>query len=465
MSVNRVDALTLLSPKRIDILTRYRFMQAMANNTSPAWGLEMYREYIERCNLTSGYVDGHKTSFEHYLSDFSSLFISLRADGFKAEAQPIPIVGGVPINGAHRTAACLALKIEPRVEEVDASSYQQTYSYLESLGYPKDLLNDVSLAYVELKSTTRYLMLTGGDYQEHSRFREELEKLFDVVGVSNITCSPVGQNGLLRVMYSDNEWWEESLIDKFRSLRFVNGDASCAATIIFIDTLEDLVDIKDNLRNLILGHEKFKRRIHGSDNHFQTLLMAQTVLNKNSVHYLNFSNPQIESKVIPKISSLREKSQSPSNSICLVGSTVMELYGIRKARDLDFISDQSVSAKTSWRGVDLDAPEHRDLRPLYTSLTSDPRFFFWLNGTKVMSLDSLIVFKFYRAAEKDKSDLKLIIDFLHLNDSDFNQPLPKSRNFLMSLKRTLYKSAKNCLPRFMRKALASIFHLLRSRAN
>lgn len=456
-----VDALSLLSPRRIDILTRYRLMQAMSQATSSSWGIEMYREYLERCNLKSGYVDGHKTSFEHYLSDFSSLFISLKENGFQDNANAIPVVGGIPINGAHRTAACIALKISTQIEEVDEPRYQQTYEYLESIGYPKDFIHDVSLAYVELKTTTRYLMLVGGVHQEHVNFKKTMCDLFQIVGYSQFRVSLFGQSNLIKTMYSDNDWWEESYIDGFKSLRFTGGDASNLATIVFIDTLEDLVKVKEDLRKKILADDIFKRRIHGSDNHFQTLYMAQSVLNRNSIHYLNNSSLNTDSPILAKISKAAERGKLNISDYCLVGSSVMELYGIRNARDIDMVSNKTCDSKFSMYGLDIDAIEHRDSHPTYSFLNSDPRFFFWVNGIKVMSLDSLITFKLNRGTPKDRDDLEMIFNFLREKTFHFSTK-QKIRVNRRSLKVRAYALLNRFLPDRIFRGLLHLYRSLRS---
>jgi hypothetical protein len=454
----RVDALSLLSPRRIDILTRYRFMQAMSQAISPSWGIEMYREYLERCNLKSGYVDGHKTSFEHYLSDFSSLFISLKENGFQDNEHPIPVVDGIPINGAHRTAACIALKIHPRIEEVDEPRYQQTYEYLESIGYPKDFIDDVSLAYVELKTTTRFLMLVGGVQYEHEHFKKTLCDLFQIVGHSQFRVSLSGQSNLIKTMYSDNDWWEDSYIEGFKSLRFTGGDAWNLATIVFIDTLEDLVQVKEDLRKKILVDDAFKRRIHGSDNHFQTLQMAQSVLNRNSIHYLNNSSLNASLPILAKISKAAEKGKLAIGDYCLVGSSVMELYGIRSARDIDMVSNKTNDSKFSMHGLDIDAVEHRDSHPTYSFLNSDPRFFFWVNGIKVMSLDSLVTFKLNRGTPKDRNDLEMIFNFLSGETFHFSKK-QKIRVNRKSLKVRAYTLLDGFLPD---RIFRGLLHLYRS---
>ena len=66
-------------------------------------------------------------------------------------------------------------------------------------------------------------------------------------------------------MYSDNEWWDKSYIEGFKSLRFTGGDASNLATIIFIDTLEDLVEVKEDLRKALIQNTQAISNLNAKD--------------------------------------------------------------------------------------------------------------------------------------------------------------------------------------------------------
>lgn len=47
----------LLTPTRLDILARYRYAHAIANKYSPIWGFTIYREFLEKSSLKSGYSE------------------------------------------------------------------------------------------------------------------------------------------------------------------------------------------------------------------------------------------------------------------------------------------------------------------------------------------------------------------------------------------------------------------------
>ena len=187
--------------------------------------------------------------------------------------------------------------------------------------------------------------------------------------------------------------------------------------------------------------------------------MAQSVLNRNSVHYLNNSSLNADSPILAKISEAAEKGKLSIGDYCLVGSSVMELYGIRRARDIDIVSNKTSYSKSSICGLDIDAVEHRDSHPTYSFLNSDPRFFFWVNGIKVMSLDSLVTFKLNRGTPKDRNDLEMIFNFLSGKAFHFSKR-QKTRVTRRSLKIRAFALLDDFLPDRIFRGLLRLYRSL-----
>lgn len=93
--------------------------------------------------------------------------------------------------------------------------------------------------------------------------------------------------------------------------------------------------------------------------------------------------------------------------LCLVGSTPLNAYGVRRCGDVDFIFDGNYDDLNP-----LDArlsPAEKDLR-YYTKPKEDliynPAFHFVYQGIKIISLDMMVGFKRNRRnGKKDKSDI------------------------------------------------------------
>jgi hypothetical protein len=122
------------------------------------------------------------------------------------------------------------------------------------------------------------------------------------------------------------------------------------------------------------------------------------------------------------------------------------------------VSNKTNDSKFSMHGLDIDAVEHRDSHPTYSFLNSDPRFFFWVNGIKVMSLDSLVTFKLNRGTPKDRNDLEMIFNFLSGETFHFSKR-QKIRVNRRSLKVRAYALLDGFLPD---RIFRGLLHLYRS---
>lgn len=121
--MERVDARTLLTPRRLDYVVKWRFFRHLVENDDPD-SERVYRWHImERTGgVEPGRVasDRAKTSVDDYVSAARALLHSIEENGFdKSGAVNIGANGLITRGtGAHRIAACLALEVKIRVNRV-----------------------------------------------------------------------------------------------------------------------------------------------------------------------------------------------------------------------------------------------------------------------------------------------------------------------------------------------------------
>jgi hypothetical protein len=98
------------------------------------------------------------------------------------------------------------------------------------------------------------------------------------------------------------------------------------------------------------------------------------------------------------------------NDWCIDGSAVLEMFGIRQARDIDFISWSGATNNLPW---DKHNAEYVKYSSSPDEVIFDPRRHWRYAGVKFMSLAELVGQKSLVFEDKSKRDLILVSDFLN----------------------------------------------------
>ena len=185
------------------------------------------------------------------------------------------------------------------------------------------------------------------------------------------------------------------------------------------------------MRKNILGNTSYERNIHSSDTFSETLSMAQSVFNENSLFFLNYSPIFSETNLLINIKGLNFQSAYMEN-VCLTGSSTLEAFGIRKASDIDLVQGVSPIDNPTHQHQFQNNYSHSELFPSYGEKIYDPRNFMYIDGIKFLSLHSCLIYKLKRSEKKDIRDVELIYNFLKSNENEIYSN--SNNNLKLSLK-------------------------------
>ncbi len=171
---------------------------------------------------------------------------------------------------------------------------------------------------------------------------------------------------------------------------------------------EKLLEMKQKLRDL---HGLEKHSLHINDHHYETFRIASSVLNKNSVNFLNtqkVSPSESSKKLLEEYFETNNDSDSKHN-FCIDGSIIMDLCGIRTASDLDYVSYKNIKIGTNNKKISI--RNKHDL--VYHCKSEDdiifnPANYFYFNGFKFITLQNLYKMKKNRNEPKDTIDCEKI---------------------------------------------------------
>lgn len=235
-----------------------------------------------------------------------------------------------------------------------------------------------------------------------------------VIYAVNLKLSKKGALNLIELCYGNKAFFTESFRSRMARERFV---FSTKAFVIFYelkDGVEEVTELKAKLRHS-LPTLTFERRIHGTDGVEDTRYLAEALSNPNSLNLLNRVKVSRHDRVFSRYpTSLRF-----NPNVCVDGSATMELYGLRKSRDLDLIClGASLEEEILAMGFDVNNGHYKGLPFSHEDVINSPYLHVSLFGMKFTSLATrqlLLSFGSRSAhaswANKKMRDIKSIAEF------------------------------------------------------
>ena len=215
-----------------------------------------------------------------------------------------------------------------------------------------------------------------------------------------------GVNNLIKEQYRGEEWigglfpkgWSPG--GKASRCVLANGVNPVLYISICMNDVNKCIELKEKCRGLYnLG----KHSLHMSDYTEDTFRISSALLNKNSVHFLNNGTNDISNET----KKLLEKyfKQDITEDYCLTSSLILEMYGLRKANDIDYLhkDDDKLDGFGVHSGEWL---THYGIAK--DEIIYNPDNYFYFNGLKFVSLEIIKKMKQNRKEKKDVADLQLI---------------------------------------------------------
>lgn len=230
----------------------------------------------------------------------------------------------------------------------------------------------------------------------------------------NLELSKVGTLNLIELCYGDKPFFTERFRRRMARERFV---FSTKAFVIFYelkDGIDKVIELKAKLRHN-LPALTFERRIHGTDGVEDTRYLVEAVTNPNSLNLLN----RVEVSRHDRVFSRFPPRLRFNSNVCVDGSATMELYGLRKSRDLDLIClDSDVKEELLAMGLDVNNAHYEGLPISHEDVIISPYLhvrLFRLKFTSLATRQLLLSFGPRSAhaswASKKKRDIKSIAEF------------------------------------------------------
>ena len=406
----RLAAHALVSPRRLDTMAKYVYALHRTMGIPSAWGTHVYREHLRVWNqFREGDASG-KCSFEDYQQSFDRLLESVAETGFDETMGLLPVDrNDTIIDGAHRLAAALARRSAVRVVRFDALAANYDHDYFKQRGLAVEVLDEMVLQYCRLDAGVRVAVLfpvaRGHDEEVLRLLREQGA----IVYRKAVTLTRNGRANLIRLLYRSEPWLGDGTKPTPGLLHHVNNRFVDYLPVNFVFfTGGDAAahrDAKHRIRALFaIGNDS----IHINDSHEQTTAIAESVLNANSLHFVNAARPVVLkhfSELFERYRNWIAREKLDAQRFCIDGSAVLSAYGLRDANDLDYLYAGSAAPTSPDALISCHNGELAHYRMDVGDLVMDPRNHFFWNGVKFVALHRLREMKARRAEPKDISDV------------------------------------------------------------
>ena len=374
----------LLTHKRFDVVVKYLY----AANLSSEFYKNAYKEHLK---IWNGFHERNpkKNGFEEFDNAFKSI-INNTVD------EPVPVnPDGHIANGAHRLAAALYHQRPINTRNTNSKEnypIEADYKVFHKKGLQKHILQRTALEYAKLKSNTHVICLFPVAHTRMDEVMNIIEKHSNIFYKSSEVLNATGQLGLVKEIYLSDGWANEKGIRK-KCKQCFRGMSKVTFVLIDAKNLETVKEMKKEIRALFkVGNHS----VHINDYHVDTIRIAKTVFNDNSIHFLN----NRKDVLFPNYKKLMSDTKSDDNTI-MTGSTVLSLYGLRDCKDIDLIyfNNPPVDSHNQYVGT------------LYKltidEMFNNPMYHLYYNGFKYVSLDVIKNMKKIRNEPKDVIDVKL----------------------------------------------------------
>jgi len=400
-------------PARFDMMAKHLFVRHRKLRSCTFFE-DLYRAHIKTFN-----GGNEKTPPKHTVDDFvesfQQLIESLGLNDFNSKyAIPLNAHGQI-CNGSHRLAACLCLGIKPvfslSKDLVEQHNGRYDYRFFLNRQTPFPPLqrmyaDEMALEYVRCdKSHTRSMII----YPVASCTNELIRivsKYAFVCYQKAVDLNAKGVNNLIKEAYRGEQWIGgmfppgENRIKT--QLCFKQGKPTILLVLRMHNTA-NTIQMKEECRNLFgLG----KHSMHVTDAHVDTFRVASSILNENSVHFLNhgIGDPEAKNLLLRYFDAVPNDQR---HNFCITSSMILDLYGIRRAMDVDYLHPEVLDLKK--KGIEPHAGKWLTFYPHESeSIIFDPRLHFFFNGFKCASLAVMVEMKKRRNLPKDNQDIKLV---------------------------------------------------------
>ena len=421
---------TFINFKRFDLIAKYLYIKYYYNYKIDFY-LNLYKTHIDVFNKNWEYP-GTKTNIEDFIKSFNILIEKIKKNGFNKN---MPIEFGnndVIINGSHRLMISYYLNIKPKFIKLNKSGCIYDYDFFRNRNnywrrdnknyntMNEEMLDNMALEFIKINSNIRCIVfypIINTKYEKNKNNIIGILKKYGTIGYEkHIKLNKNGVCNLIKELYRGESWIGgmfpndscgsklDLCIDKQSNSQYIN------LILLQLNDLNKCVNCKEELRNIF---NIKKNSLHIPDTQIETFRICSSLLNKNSIYFLNNGTNNLSCNTKKNLIDYYNKFQNnpildETEKYCLTSSIIMELFNLRNAKDLDYLNIYNEETFCN-KNISI----HNKKWLFYYKINNldiifDPKNHFYFNGYKIASINIIKKMKQNRNEEKDIIDINLL---------------------------------------------------------
>lgn len=407
--------------KRFDLIFKWLFLKNPENTFNKIAYLENIRAFNNFYELNPS--DGvKKEGADEFINRFINLFKSISKNGYNEEIGIIPIGKNGEINdGGHRLICSALLGLDVVLENNNLEELYN-YNFFNNMGMDKDIMDYGALEYVKLNPNAYIVNLHSVTPTDKDDIVEDiLNKYGFIFYKKDINLTFNGYVNLKKISYGsfwEKESWIGDVTNKFAGAqahaKASMGKSPLRVFIFVCDDLNKVIKAKEEIRTLYnIGNYS----VHINDYREEAIWLAETYFNKNSLYMINnrcfYYEDYRFDNLIENLKNIAIENNINLENICASGSTPMDIAGIRKSDDLDFLYCGNKEFNLETETLSNHSSELKYYPYNEKEIIQNPKNHFYYHGLKFITLDILLSMKEKRKEKpKDIKDCKKIKNYL-----------------------------------------------------
>lgn len=432
----------VIKSNELSVMPRYLLCKDIVNGINNEANISLYARTIlaqgDIFTKDNYFSNRDKSSVKDFVSSLRKLVHDMQENDFNRQNY-IPMVHGnrIILDGQHRIATSLALE-----KELWTRYYPDNVNYGDGFGFEwfqkngfhtNDQLR-ILRAYADTVPNCGLIILFGTVMDHWEYLQAQFAKVCQLVGYVELdfTKNYLGFENLVREIYQDPLWQNVQIHLKSSLLKL----SPLKLRVLLVSNENDPTqNIYETIR-----YTKLKLRdslyfnsepnagvvVHASDSFEEFVLMKNILLspnNQNALTRCTFRN--YRKYFVDRLSELKNilyEKKIRIEDICVVGGSILEIFGLRTSDDLDIIIKSTYHSKygtdaQKWNDfIDVCPPDRivDENNQIWKNdlLIDDDNFHFMFFGIKFMNIELLKSKKKHDGREKDLNDVKLINLFL-----------------------------------------------------
>lgn len=387
IDIVEIDPLVLINHSRFDIMAKYIYATFKHNKLQSNWGYRLYEDHMWVFNKYNEDDGSGKKGIKSFVRSFNSTLESIQRNGFDKEISLLPLnTEGIPIDGAHRLTAALLYKHKINTIKVSSNTINYNYEFFKRKGLLNKWGDAMAYEYCKLKKQTHIVILFPIAMKKKVKIIETLKKYGSIYYEKDITLVNRGQQNLIKLLFKDNNR-KEDLKRNMKEDDYFKGKNTVNALVFEKKDSISYEKVKEDLEKL------FKQDLipfYINERHDDTIRLTQSLLNENSLHFLNYAKLNSFESFESLKDEYRENSEKygfDKESLCVISDAVLAAYGIYETRNIEFILNVSSSLEKVNLGFNGLNPKNKLFNKPLDDIIYNPENHFYFDGIKFASLN------------------------------------------------------------------------------